>query len=100
MAVRWREMMNEVLDPAVVRVTDRWRSVAPARIDGEQLARPIGDVEWRIGENVIGLEVRVQVAQKRIGWLAAEVRLDATNSEVHMCQSPGGGVGLLAEDGD
>jgi hypothetical protein len=31
---------------------------------------------------------------------APEVEVDATNGEVHGGQPPGGGVGLLAEDGD
>ena len=42
----------------------------------------------------------MQVAQEGVGGLLAEVGLDAADGEVHVCQPPGGGVGLLAEDGD
>ena len=95
-----REVVDEVLDPGVVGVADRRRAVAPAHVVGQQLARPVRDVERRIGEDVVGLEVRVQVAQEAVGGLRAEVGLDAADGEVHVRQPPGGGVGLLAEDRD
>ena len=52
----------------------------------------------RIGEDVVGLEVGVQVAQEAVGGLRAKVGFDAADGEVHMRQPPGGGIGLLAED--
>jgi hypothetical protein len=99
-AVGRREVVDEVLDPGVVGVADGRRAVAPAHVVGQELARPVGDVERRIGEDVVGLEVGVQVAQEGVGGLRAEVGLDAADGEVHVRQPPGGRVGLLAEDGD
>jgi hypothetical protein len=66
----------------------------------QKLAGPVGDVERRIGQDVIGLEVGVQVAEKCVGGLRAEVGLDRVDRQVHMGQPPRGGVGLLAVDGD
>lgn len=92
MAVGRREVVDEVLNPGVVGVADRRRAVAPAHVVGQQLAGPVGDVERRIGEDVVGLEVGVQVAQEAVGGLAAEVGLDAADGEVHVRQPPGRGA--------
>ena len=57
-------------------------------------------VERRIGEDEVGLEVRVQVVVEGVGVARSEVGLDAADGEVHLRQAPGGGVGLLAVDAD
>ena len=92
--------MDEVLNPGVVGVADGRGAEAPADVLLQQPAGPVRDVERRIGEDVVGLQVRVQVAQEGVRGLGAEVGLDAADGEVHVRQAPGGGVGLLAEDGD
>ena len=89
-AVGRGEVVDEVLNPGVVGVADGRRAVAPAHVVGQQLARPVADVERRIGEDVVGLEVGVQVAQEGVGGLRAEVGLDAADGEVHVRQPPGG----------
>ena len=55
-------------------------------------------VEGWIGQDVVGLEVRVQVAVEAVGVFRAEVAVDAADGQVHLGQPPGGGVGLLAVD--
>lgn len=57
------------LNPGVVGVDRGRRAVAPAHVTLQQLGRPVRDVERWIGEDVVGLEVRVQVAQERVDRL-------------------------------
>ena len=66
----------------------------------QQLAAPVAVVERRIGQDVVGLEVRVQVAVEAVGVLRPEVAVDAADGQVHLGQPPGGVVGLLAVDAD
>ncbi len=89
-----------MLNPRVIGVADGRRAEAPADVVLEELAGPVGDVERRVGENVVDLEVRVEVAQERVGGLRTEIRLDRADGEVHVRQTPRGGIGLLTEDGD
>ena len=53
-----------MLDPGVVGVADGWHSVAPALVVPQQFAGPVGDVERRIGEDVVGFEVWVKIAEE------------------------------------
>jgi len=94
------EMVEEVLHPGEVGVADGWRAVAPARVVPEPVAAPVAHVEGRIGEDVVGLEVLVQVAMETVGVLVAEIGFDAANGEVHLRQLPRGRVALLTEDAD
>ena len=55
--VRRGQVVDEVLNPGVVGIADGRPTVAPAHVVGQQLARPIRDIERRIGEDVVGLEV-------------------------------------------
>ena len=89
-----------MLDPGVVGVADGRRAVAPAHVVGQQLARPVRDVERRIGEDVVGFEVGVKIAQEAVGGLRAEVGLNAADGKVHVRQPPGGRIGLLSKDRD
>ena len=66
----------------------------------KQVAAPVAVVEGRVGQDVVGLEVRVQVAVEAVGVLLAEVGVDAADGEVHLRQPPGGVVGFLAVDAD
>jgi len=94
------QVVDEVLDPGVVGVVHRRHTVLPARIVGEPLAAPIAHVEGGVGQDVVGLEVLVQVIVEGVGVVGAEVGVDATDGQVHFGQPPGGGIGLLAVDGD
>ena len=64
------------------------------------LAEPVGVVEGRVGEDVVGAEVGMEVAAEGVGVLGAEVGLDAAQGEVHDGEAAGGGVALLAVDAD
>jgi hypothetical protein len=63
-------------------------------------APPIGDVEWRIGEDVVRFEVWMLILRKGAGWFFAQVEALAPNGKVHCYQPPRRRVGLLAIDGD
>ena len=65
---------------------------------GEPLAAPVGDVEGCIGQDEVGLEVGMAVAVEAVA--VGDLALDAADGQVHLGQSPGGVVGLLAVDGD
>ena len=91
-------MVNDMLDPGEIRVAARRRAEAPARIAGEALAAPVGDVEGRVGEDEIRLQVRVTVVEETVAM--RDLAVDAADGEVHLRQPPCGVVGFLAPDAD
>src|SRR5436309_11853328 len=93
-------MEDEVLNPGVVRVAHGRHTVLPANVLAEELTVPVAVVEVRIGEDVVGSEVPVEVVGERVGMMEAEVCLDATEGQIHVAETPRGGVGLLAVDRD
>ena len=92
------EVVDEVLHPGEVGVALGRDAVLPAHV--VVLAEPVGVVEGRVGEDVVGAEVGMEVAAEGVGVLGAEVGLDAAQSEVHHGEAAGGGVALLAVDRD
>ena len=95
-----REVMEEMLYPRVVGVVHGRHPVFPAHVLPQVFVAPIAHVEWRVGENEIGLEVGMQVAAEAVGVAWAEVGVNAANGEVHPRQFPGGEVGFLPVNGD
>ncbi len=93
-------MIQHVLYPAEVGVAFGWGAVFPAHVIFQLGMPPVLDIEGRIGHDVIGPQVRVLVIQEAVGVLLAEVKIDAPDGHVHCGQLPGGGVALLAVDGD
>ena len=93
-----REVMDEVLHPGEVGVALGRDAELPAHV--VVLAEPVGVVEGRIGEDVVGAQVGMEVAAEGVGVLRAEVGLDAADGEVHHGEAAGGGVALLAVDAD
>ena len=93
-------MVDEVLYPGVVGVARRWRAESPANIVLKQMTRPVRVIEERVRENVVGLKVRVEIAQEGVGGLQAQVGFNATDCEVHVSEAPGRRVRLLTEDRD
>ena len=93
-----REVVDEVLHPGEVGVALGRDAVLPAHV--VVLAEPVGVVEGRVGEDVVGAEVGMEVAAEGVGVLGAEVGLDAADGEVHDGEAAGGGVALLAVDAD
>lgn len=85
-------MVDEVLDPGIVRVAGRWDAVLPAGIVLEPLAAPVLHVERRVGKDEVGFQVWVQVAVEAVRILGAEVALDPPDGKVHVRQFPRGRV--------
>ena len=88
----------EMLHPGEVGVALGRDAELPAHV--VVLAEPVGVVEGRVGEDVVGAEVGMEVAAEGVGVLGAEVGLDTAQGEVHHGEAAGGGVALLAVDGD
>ena len=65
--------MDEMLNPSVVGVVNRWDTVFPAGVLMQAFAAPVAHVEWRIGENEIGPQVFVQVVMKAVRMLATKI---------------------------
>src|ERR1035437_8452391 len=74
------------------------RAVDPALVVAQQLAAPVAVVDGRIGQDVVRLEVREGVGVEAVA--PGDVGADAADGEVHVGQTPGGVVGLLAVDAD
>ncbi len=92
------EVVDEVLNPGEVGIALRRDAVLPA--DVVVLAVPVGVVEGRVGEDVVGAEIGVDVAAEGVGLLGPEVGLEAAQGEIHDGQAAGGGVALLAINRD
>ena len=95
-----REVVPDVLQPGEVGVAGRRDAKAPARVLLQALAAPVGDVEGRVGEDGVGLEVGERVLVEAAFAVPADVAVDAAHGKVHFCKPPGGVVGFLPVDGD
>ena len=91
-----REVVNHVLHPGEVRVPLRRHAVPPALVLGQPLAAPVRDVERRIRENEVRLEVWIAVVVE--GVAVGDLSFDPANGQVHLGESPRGVVRLLAVD--
>ena len=79
----------------------RWVcAVLPAFVVPQQIATPIRYIEGRVGEDVIGPQVGMQVFVKGVRRFGSQVGLDAANGEIHEGQLPGVGVGFFPIDAD
>src|SRR3989344_2380771 len=75
----WGEVVHHVLYPRVVGIAHRRRTELPAGIVPQPLPSPIADVERRIGEDEIRLEVLVYVVVERVGIVGANVSINPAN---------------------
>lgn len=91
-----RKVVNHVFDPREVRVACGREAVLPARVFLQLFLAPVLEVEGRVRHNEVKALVGVQVVEKRICVMFAEVRVDAADGHVHFCHFPGVGVGLLS----
>src|SRR5665648_381275 len=91
-------MVRDVLHPREVRVSSRRDAVPPALVVPQPLATPVRDVERRVGQDEVGLEVRMLILVERVA--PGDLPLDPPEGEVHVRQAPGGVVGLLPPDRD
>ncbi|MNF95295.1 hypothetical protein D3C84_780400 [compost metagenome] len=92
------EVIEHVLQPGIVGITRRWAAVNPARVTFEAAVPPVADVERWVSQHKVSTQVAVLVTNKSIRRLAAEVEVDAADSQVHGRQTPGGRVGFLTID--
>src|SRR5688572_11794269 len=90
--------MNDVLDPGEVRIARRRYPVFPALVVAQALAAPIGDIERRISENEVSLEVGVAVVVE--GIAVGDLAVNTADGQVHPRQPPSGIVRFLAVDRD
>ena len=74
------------------------RAELPALVVAQALAAPVGDVEGRVGEDEVGLQVGVAVVVE--GVAVGDLAVDAADGQVHLGEAPGGVVRLLAVDRD
>ena len=79
--------MNDVLDPGEVGIARGRHSITPALVLAQTPAAPVADVEGRIGEDEVGLEVGEAVIVEGVAVL--NLALDAADGEVHLRQPPG-----------
>ncbi len=93
-----REVVDEVLYPGEVGVAFGRHAVLPAHV--VVFAVPVAVVERRVGQHVVGAQIRVQIAAEGVGVFGAKVGLYAADGEVHHREAAGGGVAFLAVDGD
>ena len=87
-----------MLDPGEVGVAGRRHAVDPAPVVLQEPSPPVGVVERRVGEDVVGLEVGVAVVVERVA--VGDLGVDPADGEVHLGQAPGRVVRLLAVDAD
>ena len=92
------EVVDEVLHPGEVRVALGRDAVFPAEV--VVLAVPVGVVEGRVRQDVIGAEIRVLDVAEGVGMLLPDIRLDPADGEVHDGEAAGGGIAFLPVDGD
>jgi hypothetical protein len=94
------EVPEDVLQPGVVGIAHRRHAELPARVFAQAAAAPVGDVERRVGEDVVETQVAQFVLVEATFVVPANVGVDAAHGEVHLGQAPGGVVALLTVDGD
>ena len=73
-------------------------AVLPTLVVPQPLPAPVRNVEWRIGEDVVGPQVGVPVVVEAVA--VGDLTLDAPDGQVHPGQTPGCVVGLLAVNGN
>ena len=93
-------MPEDVLQPSIVCVADRRRAIFPAGILAQPFAAPVGDVERRIGEDIIEPQVFQLVLVEAALVVPSDVGVDAANREVHLAEPPRRVVALLTVDRD
>ena len=96
-AVR-REVVDEVLHPRKVGVAFGRHAVLPAHV--VVFAEPVGVVEGRVGDHIVGAQIGMQVVPKSVGVFAAKVGLDAAQCEVHHGEAARGRIAFLPVNTD
>lgn len=93
-------MVDHVLDPREVGIALRRGAVLPAHVVLKFLPSPVLQVEGRVREDEIEFLGLVQVLEERVGIMITQIRVDATDREVHSRHLPCGRIALLTVHGD
>ena len=93
-----RQVVDEVLDPGVVRVRVGRLAVRPAGVLRDRGGAPLLHVERRVRHDEVGAGAGELVVEQRVAEL--DVAREAVDREVHPADPPGRLVVLLAEDRD
>ena len=89
-----------MLNPCVVGITGRRRSVLPTDIVQQFILSPVGQIERRICHNEICTKISMKVIKKCVSLIRAEVCINATNRHIHLCHLPGICIGFLTINGN
>ena len=75
-------MVDDVLHPSEVGVAFGRDAIFPTLVIRKSLSAPVRDVERRVGEDEVGLEVGMAVVVKAVA--VRDLALDAAYCEVHL----------------
>jgi hypothetical protein len=85
-----------MLHPGEIGVAGGRHTIHPALVVLQQIPAPVTVVERWVGENIIGLEVRVPIVVERV--TVGDLPVDAADREVHLGEAPGSVIRFLAVD--
>ncbi len=91
-------MVQNVLQPGEVRIARRRNAELPAPILAQPVAAPVRHIERRIGEHVIGAQVRQFVAVEAAVAVPTDVGIDPAHRQVHHAEPPSRMVRFLTID--
>src|SRR4051812_22349976 len=93
-------MPEDVLQPSIIRVSNRRGTKLPAHILSETLSAPIGDIERGVSKDKIEFFISPLVLMERALVIPGDAaRVDPTHGEVHLTETPSCVVALLTIDG-
>src|SRR3546814_17485237 len=81
--------VEDVLQPAEVGVALGRDAGDPARVVGDLVAAPVGDVERRVGQDVVGAQGLVLVVGEAGAVALADVAVQPVHGQVHQAQAAG-----------
>ena len=89
-----------MLYPRIVSISGRRQTISPTNIIFELFLPAVGEVERRICHDKIGFQRLVQVVEERVSVILSEVRINATNSHIHLSHFPCVSIRLLSVNRD
>ena len=89
-----------MLNPRIVGIASRRCAVLPTDIVFEFFLSPVREVERRICHNKICFQSLMQIIEKCICLIRAEIGVNTSNSHIHFCHFPSVSVGLLTVNSD
>ena len=98
---KWLQVRKHVKNPSIVGVAlRRCIVVCPTRVILQVIIIPTFQVERRIGHDIVEIQSLMQVVGESGIAFRTQIMTDATQSEVHLCQTIGGSLLLLSIDID